>query len=108
MSRGFLVLGPLDPHAVDLASFLTSAAPLALLAGGAFAMVQQGFKWVWRLAQVEQQSRENRDEIERVEQESRESREEIMKTLAALPRIEVFVQQLIEDRRSGTDRRVHS
>lgn len=88
-----------------LPDVLTNAAPLALLAGGAFAMVQQAFKWVWRLAQVEQQSRANAEEITRVEEDALARHEELTKVLAALPRIEVYVQQLIEDRRSGADRR---
>lgn len=76
-----------------------------MLTGGAFAMVQQAFKWVWRLAQVEQQSRENADEIARVEEDACARHEELVKSLAPLPRVEILVQQLIEDRRSGTDRR---
>lgn len=87
---------------------LGSAAPLAVLAGSAFAMVSQAFKWVWRLAQVEQKAEANEVEIERVEGDAIERHDELVKSLAPLPRIEVFIEQLIEDRRSGTDRRQSS
>lgn len=90
---------------MDISSFISSTAPMSVLGGGAFAMVSQGFKWVWRLAQVEQQSRENKDEIVRVESEAKQRHDDLVDALAPLPRIEVHVQQLIDDRRSGTDRR---
>lgn len=91
---------------MDPWDFFKYAAPLAVIAGGAGAVVQQAFKWTWRLAQVERDAATNADEIARVEVEGRERHEKLTEILACLPRIEIIVQQLDQERRSGNDRRV--
>src|SRR6185312_10414568 len=60
---------------MDFSDFFRNAVPLATVAGVAFAIVNQAFRWTWRLAQVEQKSNENADEISRVEEESVPQRE---------------------------------
>jgi len=90
---------------MDFSDFFRNAVPLATVAGVAFAIVNQAFRWTWRLAQVEQKSNENADEISRVEEESVARSEKMEELMACLPRIEVTVNQLIEDRRNGNDRR---
>jgi len=78
--------------------FFSSNGPLALLTGVGFAIVQQVFKFVWRLAKVEEQSEANRGEIVRVENDAIQRATELEDRLECLPRIEVKLEQLFEER----------
>jgi len=72
--------------------------PLALLTGAGFGIIQQGFKVAWRLAKVEEQSEANRGEIVRVENDAIQRATELEDRLDCLPRIEVKLEQLFEER----------
>ena len=80
--------------------FFSTNGPLALLIGVGFAIVQQVFKFVWRLAQVERATESNTDEIRRVDEEAIDRHEKLEAQLECLPRIEIKVEQLIEERRN--------
>lgn len=82
---------------MDFLKFLEYAAPVAMLAGGAFAVIKEMFRYGWRLAQVEQQARTTSDSVTK-----------ILTLLECVTRIEVTVEQLVNDRRHGpNDRRDH-
>ncbi len=89
---------------MDFSDFFRNQVPLAGIAGIAFALINQAFRFSWRLAQVERDNKTNEREIERVEEESFERHEELVECLKPLPRIEAAVTQLMEDRRSGQGR----
>ena len=85
---------------MSLQDFVVNQAPLAGIAGVAMALINQAFKFAWRLATVERDSKVNAQEIERVEEESLERHDELVECLKPLPRIEAAVTQLMDDRRS--------
>jgi len=78
--------------------FLKYALPMSVVAGGAFAIVSWAFRWTWRLATLEQESKSNAFEINRVEDEAIERSEKLAESIACLPRIEQKLEQLFEER----------
>lgn len=58
---------PFTAAPVDNFEALKLYAPLATLAGAAYAFVRGAFSYVWRLAAVERQTAENTTAIERLE-----------------------------------------
>lgn len=93
----FLALPPfpsVPTSVMDPLEFLKFAAPLAALAGGAYAIVREAFRWSWRLAQVERQAETSRTDIQHIQE-----------LMECVTRIEVTVQQLVDDRRASRGRR---
>jgi len=78
--------------------FLKYALPMSIVAGGAFAIVSWAFRWTWRLATLEQESKSNASEISRVEEEAVERSEKLEELITCLPRIELKIEQLFEER----------
>jgi len=74
-------------------TFLLYASPLAALAGVTFGIINYAFRHAWRLAQVEQRAASTDQRVTRMEE-----------VLSCVNRIEVTVQQLVEDRRQATTR----
>ena len=86
---------------MNVQDFLLNQAPLAAIGGVAFGIINQAFKWTWRLAEVERDTKANAAEIDRVEEESLDRHDQLVESLKPLPRIEAVVTQLMEDRRAA-------